>query len=83
MKFVDLCKILQQIEINGELVVKEECGCCGHEEEVYRKMFYRDKFGTTVEQLKKFMDREVVAIFGEEDNRYGGVVIVVKDKDKL
>lgn len=82
MKFVDLCKILQQIEIEGELVVKEECGCCGHEEEVYRGMFHRDKLGT-IEYLQKFMNRKVVAIVGEPDNSYGGIIIVVKDKEEL
>jgi len=45
-------------------------------------MFYSEKLGTTIEQLKKFMNREVVAMFGEEDNRYGGIIIVVKDKEE-
>lgn len=83
MKFVDLYKILQQIKIGGELVVKEECGCCGHEEEVYREIFYRDELGTTDERLKKFANRKVVAIVGEPDNRFGGIIIVVKDKEEL
>ena len=83
MKFVDLYKILQQIKIEGELVVKEQCGCCRHEEEVYRKMFCRENLGTTVEGLKKFADRKVVAIVGEPDNSYGGIIIVVKDKEEL
>lgn len=82
MKFVDLCKILQQIKIEGELVVKEECGCCGHEEEVYRKTFFREELGTTDERLRKFADRKVVAIVGEPDNSYGGIIIVVKDKEE-
>ena len=81
MKFVDLCKILQEIELEGELVVKEECGHCGHEEEVFRGMFCRNRLGI-IECLQKFMDRKVVAIVGEPDNSSGGI-IVVKDKDGL
>lgn len=82
MKFVDLYKILQQIKIEGELVVKEQCGCCYHEEEVYRETFIRDELRTTDERLKKFADRKVVAIVGEPDNRFGAIIIVVKDKDE-
>lgn len=83
MKFIDLCKILQQVKINGDLVVREQCGCCYHEEEVYRETFIRDELGTTDERLKKFVNRKVVAIVGEPDNSFGGIIIVVKDKDEL